>query len=190
MSLHHAVLGFLSSGPQSRAELVAVFQWSVGHFWTAGTGDVNRVLDRSVETGLVAREPTPGSGSDQQPTYRLTMQGKAVLDEWLVSPQEQYPLREPFLLRLFFAGRLEPTIIGRLIDNHIAAASDQLAELQKVAAEIGLQFRREELPFKDRLRLSTLDRGLAFAQTELQWAEGLRAELDAPLPDRHLATSP
>ncbi|MBA2695661.1 MAG: hypothetical protein H0U62_07415 [Actinobacteria bacterium] len=114
-----------------------LFRWSVGHFWTTDEGDFKRALGRSVETGLVRRDFTSGSDPDEDPTYRLTMQGKVVLDEWLVSPEERYPLREPFLLRLFFAGRLEPAIIGRLIDNHIDATSQHLAELQKIAADIG-----------------------------------------------------
>ena len=181
MSLHHAVLGFLSMGPTSRSELLTAFQWSVGHFWTADNGDFTRVLERSIEAGLVATKPaTADSGADT--TYRLTLRGQTVLDEWLVSPEESYPLREPFLLRLFFAGRLDPAIIGRLIDNHVQSTSDQLAELQKIAAEIGRQFCREELPFEDRLRLSTLDRGIAFAETELEWAESLRAELPEAVP--------
>lgn len=190
MSLHHAVLGFLSTGRASRSELVAAFQWSVGPFWTADKGEFKRVLDRSVETGLVAREPTSAAGMEEDPAYRLTMQGQAVLDEWLVSPEERYPLRESFLLRLFFVGRLEPAIIGRLVENHIDATSERLAELQKINAEIGQQLSRAELPFEDRLRLSTLDRGIAFTEAELTWAESLRSELAGNVdPGHSLASS-
>jgi DNA-binding PadR family transcriptional regulator len=168
-----------------------LFRWSVGHFWTTDEGDFKRVLGRSVETGLVRRDFTSGSDPDEDPTYRLTMQGKVVLDEWLVSPEERYPLREPFLLRLFFAGRLEPAIIGRLIDNHIDATSSTWPSCRRSPPTSGQQFCLDELPFEDRLRLSTLDRGIAFAETELMWAEGLRADLDGDTdPDHELAKSP
>lgn len=177
MSLHHAVLGFLAIGPTSRSGLVAVFQQSVGHFWTAEVGDFKHSLERCAQTGLVSEDLEPSGERSDDPAYRLTVRGQVVLEEWLVSAAESYPLREPFLLRVFFAGQLQPAKIGLLIDRHIEATSRQLSELQKIAAEIGQQFSRDELPFEDLLRLSTLDRGIAFAETELAWAETLRDEV-------------
>ncbi len=111
--------------------------------------------------------------------YRLTRRGEAVLDEWLHSPQESYPMRmrEPFMLRLFFAGRLDPSLVGQLLAGHIDAVSELLAGLQKIAADIGQQFTRDELPFEDRLKVATLDRGIAYAETKLRWATGLHDEL-------------
>lgn len=177
MSLHHAVLGFLSMGPTSRSGLVDVFQQSVGHFWTAEVGDFKSSLKRCAQTGLISEDLEPSGERSDDPVYRLTQRGQAVLKEWLVSAEESYPLREPFLLRVFFAGQLQPAKISLLIDHHIEATSRHLSELQKIAAEIGRQFSRDDLPFEDLLRLSTLDRGIAFGETELAWAENLRDEV-------------
>ncbi len=113
--------------------------------------------------------------------YRLTRRGEAVLDEWLHSPEEVYPLREPFMLRLFFAGRLDPSILSQLIAEHIDATSEVLAGLHKIAADIGQEFTRDELAFEDRLKLATLDRGIAYTETELRWATELQDELSAEL---------
>lgn len=181
MSLTYAVLGLLTGGPQSRSEVFTNFGWSVGHFWTANEADVNRVLRRSVETGLV----TTGSDQPDKPDaelHELSERGRAVLDDWLRSEEEFYPLREPFLVRIFFAGRLDPSIVSRLIADHVEAVSEQLVGLQKIAADIGVQSTRDELRFEDRLRLSTLERGIAYAETELRWALDLQEEVSAQQP--------
>lgn len=192
MSVHYAVLGLLSGGPRSRPEVTADFNWSVGHFWTASGSDVNRALRRGVETGLMttgADQPDQTQQPDAE-LYELTERGRAVLDDWLCSEEEFYPLREPFLMRIFFAGRLAPSSVTRLITDHVDAVSEQLAGLQKIAADIGVQFTRDELPFEDRLRLSTLERGIAYAETELRWALTLQEEVSAhePLADPTVTT--
>lgn len=191
MSLHHAVLGFLSGGPRSRSEISADFALSVGHFWTADQTDVNHTLRRSVETGLVTREPSgQGAGPDGDDVlYQLTRRGQAVLDDWLHSPEEFYPMREPFLLRLFFAGRLDPDIVSRLIADHIDSVSKLLDGLQKIAADIGREFTKGELPLEDRLRLSTLDLGLAYAEAELRWATRLHDEMSTGEPTKAQAAA-
>jgi len=80
-------------------------------------------------------------------------------------------------MRMFFAGRLDPGIVSQLIADHVDVVSEQLVILQKIAADISAQSTREQLPFEDRLRLATLERGIAYAETELRWALSLQAEV-------------
>lgn len=179
MSLHHSILGFLSSEPMTRPTLKGVFDWSVGYFWTTDQADFCRTLLRLQEAGLV--EVASQQPADQDPTdpvYQVTRRGQSVLEDWLPSPEEFYPVREPFLLRLFFAAELDHDIVDKLLADHIGVVADQLAALEKIAAEVGIQqIPRHDIGLSDRLRLATLENGIARTKAELDWAQSLWDEL-------------
>src|SRR5918994_812505 len=112
MSLRQAILGFLSVPPMSGYDLRKAFAASVGHFWTADQAQIYRTL------------------------ARLMADGRRELEAWLAAPDEAQPTREPFLLKLFFAGRLGPEPVRRILTHRLDAAEQQLAVLQVIAAEI------------------------------------------------------
>src|SRR5919106_3571520 len=106
MSLRYAILGFLSVQPMSGYDLKKAFDGSVGHFWTADQAQIYRTLTQLIEGGLVESSHVAQQGKPDRKEHRLTDVGRAELDDWLASPEEPLPTREPFLLRVFFAGRL------------------------------------------------------------------------------------
>ncbi|WP_026930352.1 PadR family transcriptional regulator [Glycomyces tenuis] len=176
MSLRYAILGILSIQPMSGYELKKVIDDSVGHFWTADQSQIYRTLSGLVEDGLASRRTVV---QDERPNLHLhsaTEQGLAELDRWLASPLRTPPTREPFLARLFFAGRMSPEAIRELLHARRREVGEQLAALEAIAVpadtgEIG-----------HTLRLATLANGIAHAKTELEWLDATERRFERITP--------
>ena len=84
-------------------------------------------------------------------------------------------MREPFLLRLFFAGRLGPAGITELIDARAAASEQQLAVLSAIRSASG----QRPAELERMLRLATLDSGIRHTQAEIDWLADLRRSVAA-----------
>ncbi|TXN27757.1 PadR family transcriptional regulator [Lacisediminihabitans profunda] len=169
MSLRNAVLGFLALTPSTGYDLKSHFDGSVRQFWTADQAQIYRVLGQLVQDGLVTVEVIPQPDRPDRKVHHITAAGLAELDGWLASPLDAHTVREPFLLRLFFAGRLGAAGVIGLIDARAAAAEGQLAALTAVRAQ-----QPNPADLERALRLATLDNGIRHTQTELDWLRDLR----------------
>ena len=173
MSLQYAILGFLSIQPMSGYDLKKVFDGSVGHFWTADQAQIYRILTRLVDEGLVEVDHIPQQGKPDRNEHRLTRDGQDELNDWLASPQDPQPTREPFLVKVFFAGRLGREEAQRLLAERIEAAEQLLEVLNGVAAAVDEEYAGETVDLEQQLRIATLDNGIRHTQAEIDWAEAL-----------------
>lgn len=167
MSLHHAVLGLLSTSAMNADEVVHHFERSIGQFWTAERCEVTRTLSRVLEAGLVSTDLPSSEGPTSGATYRLTPRGRGVLRDWMTSEPEIYPNRAAFLLRLYFAAALDAGQVSALLEARIASLSIGLAMLQAMAGQAS---HGAETTLADALALATVDNGIAHAQAEIDWA--------------------
>ena len=172
--MKHAILGLLDIAPMSGYDLKKNFDASIAHFWTADQSQIYRTLSALVDSGLASVSVVEQSGKPNRNVHSITEAGRAELDDWLRSPLEQETTREPFLARLFFAGRIGASQVTALIVERRAAAAVQLAALSAL--------REREVAASDlaeRLRLATLSNGIAHTQTELDWLDDLTTALEA-----------
>jgi PadR family transcriptional regulator AphA len=175
MSLRHAILGFLALRPMTGYDLRKQMAGSVGHFWPADQAQIYRTLAGLVADGLVEVATVEQQARPNRRLHRIRPEGSAELDRWLAAAPALGPGREPFLLHLFFGGRLGSGPIRALLEGRVAEAEAQIAALGAVegatraAAGQGLEAR---------LRLATLENGLAHARAERDWALALVAELE------------
>jgi DNA-binding PadR family transcriptional regulator len=173
MTLRHAILGFLSVAPNTGYDLKSHFDGSVRQFWTADQAQIYRVLAQLAQDGLVTIEVVAQPDRPDRKLHHLTPAGTEELDRWLASPLDAHTVREPFLLRLFFAGRLGPEGVADLIDARTTAAEQQLAVLSAIRSASG-----PPGPDLERmLRLATLDNGIRHTQTEIDWLADLRTSV-------------
>lgn len=107
MSLKHAILGFLALQPLSGYDLKKTFDTSVAHFWPADQSQIYRTLRQMYKEGLVTREVEKREDLIDRKLYQISAAGEAELDAWLADPGPLTETREPFLIRLFFGGRLD-----------------------------------------------------------------------------------
>ncbi len=174
MSLRHAILGFLAHCPMTGYDLKRHMARSVAHFWPADQAQIYRTLSALVDDGLVAVETQTQETRPNRQVHSIRPEGVVELDRWLGEAPGLTPTREPFLMRLFFAGRLGPEAVHRLLSARIEEAEELIAELGAIrdeaqgAAQSGLE---------GRMRFATLENGHAHALAERDWARTLLNEL-------------
>lgn len=174
MSLRHAILGFLSHAPMTGYELKKHMGQSVAHFWPADQAQIYRTLTALVKDGLIAVETEAQDARPNKQVHSILPTGQEELDHWLASPLDITASREPFLMRVFFVGRLGRGAVERLLQERIAEAEDLIAALEGIPRSPG-----DDADLTAWLRFATLDNGLAHARAEKLWAQKLLGELEA-----------
>lgn len=179
MALRYALLGFLSLRALSGYDLKRLFDTSVRHFWTADQAQIYRTLAQLAEEGLVEVRVIEQDKRPDRKEHRVTKAGLAELEAWLRSPLESVPVREPFLLRLFFAGRLPKEEVSALLSARRAEAEELLSVLEGLLADVSVRLSGRTPDQSQRLQLATLDNGIRHVRTELEWLESLGAQIKA-----------
>lgn len=169
VSLSHIVLGLLDLAPMTGYDLKKTFDGSAGHFWSADQAQIYRTLAKLVDDGAVDVRVVPQEGRPDRREHRITDAGRRALAEWLGSPLEAERTREPFLARVFFAGREDREVALRLLAERRAAVEERLAALRALPAPDGDP--------AERLRTATLRYGLRQLEAELEWLDETRAAL-------------
>jgi DNA-binding PadR family transcriptional regulator len=164
----YVILGMVSRTPRSGYEIKALVDRSTRFFWAASYGQIYPELKRLSEAGLIAGSDSP-RGERRRTVYAITDAGRAELIEWLRRPPETYELRDEGLLKLFFAGLLDPEesveILRAMRDRRLAVA-EQLREIETEARE-----KDDEFP------LIVLLGGIEFNQLFAEWCERMEAGL-------------
>jgi DNA-binding PadR family transcriptional regulator len=170
MALDALILGLLDLRPMTGYDLKKAFDGTVAHFWSADQAQIYRTLARLEQDGLLDVRVVPQPGKPDRREHRLTDDGRARLSDWLRSPLPEDRTREPFLGRLFLAGREDdPELVRTLLAERRAAALRQLATLEAIPpSDDGLAAR---------LRSATLRNGIMHARTELEWLDELEKAL-------------
>lgn len=119
-----SVLGFLSIGPLTGWDLNEFAQVSVGHFWSLTRSQIYRELNALAELGLVEADE---AGPRNRRRYQLTDLGRSRLHDWLREPAADPIQRNPFLVKLFFAGQLDAAERNQLIAQARARHEEFLA---------------------------------------------------------------
>lgn len=175
MSLRHALLGLLAVRPMSGYDLKKVIDASIGHFWSADQSQIYRTMATLVDEGLATRRTIVQDDRPNLHEHSLTPAGRDELARWLRSPVPQPPTREPFLMRLFFAGSLDANEIDALLTEREAEVQHLLDALTAIdiPSEPPAGVTATELI----LRTATRDHGIAHARAELDWLDATRRRL-------------
>lgn len=162
----YVILGMVREGPRSGYEIKAAVDSTTRFFWAASYGQIYPELKRLAEQGLVVGADAP-TGGRRRTVYEITADGEEELKAWLRRPPETYEMREEGLLKLFFAGALEPAEaveILRSMRAHRLAANAALRRLKPIA-EADSAERGDPFP------LTVLEGGLEFTEWFADWCE-------------------
>lgn len=177
MSLAHAILGQLRTGPMTGYDLkTQCFDRSIAHFWPADQAQIYRTLDKMDAEGWVRHEIELQEGRPNRKVYSLTRDGEKELARWL--EHERLPLaavREPFLIQLFFAEGLTDAQAKTLLLHQRALHEERLATYEQVPLP---PLRTKGLPRKHQFARMTLDLGIAQERATLEWIDQCIAHLD------------
>jgi len=170
--MKHAILGLLDLTPMTGYDVKKNFDATIAHFWAGDQSQIYRTLASLVDKGLAQVSVFEQVGKPNRNVHSITEVGRDELDRWLRSPLERDVTREPFLARLFFAGKIGEEAVGALLDERRQLALAQLTALEAM--------RRADLVAPDlriRMQLATLDNGIAHTRTELEWLNELEKTL-------------
>ncbi|MBK8618242.1 MAG: PadR family transcriptional regulator [Anaerolineales bacterium] len=132
MSLKHAILGFLSFAPFSGYDLKKAFDRSVQHFWPANQSQIYRTLAQLDEEGLVEKEVVEREERLDMKIYNITETGRVELQQWLSTPLPEHDMREPFLIQVYFGGKLSDEEILNLLNLKLKEIEERLAVYEAV----------------------------------------------------------
>jgi PadR family transcriptional regulator AphA len=170
-----AILGTLSLGPKTGYEIKAMVDRSTRFFWAASYGQIYPELKRLADAGLI--EGTEASqGARKRTEYRLTAAGEEALRQWLGSPPEIYEMRHEGMLKLFFAGFLEPREQVERLRDMERQHRDKVAALREI--EPGAAQAPESFPYL------VLRFGIESNEWIADWCDRKATELESRLAER------
>ncbi|MBE0477122.1 MAG: PadR family transcriptional regulator [Coriobacteriia bacterium] len=136
MPLEHAILGFLDREPMSGYDLkTKCFDREAAQIWTADQAQVYRTLDRLVRDRKVTVRRVRQRGKPDRKLFSLTPAGREALEAWLSSADEPGVVRDPFLLKLLFADRLDDARFLALLAEERRGYQERLHTLRSALAE-------------------------------------------------------
>ncbi len=172
-STAYVILGMISREPRSGYEIKAAVDNTTRFFWAASYGQIYPELKRLAEAGLI--EGIDASRGDRKRNvYAIAADGEDELKDWLRRPPETAEMREEGLLKLFFAGVLEP-----------AEAVETLRAMRRMRLELVERLRAfepEKAAGKDPYPLMVLRGGIEFNEWFAGWCERMEEQLLAPAP--------
>src|ERR1700733_12722621 len=119
MSVRHALLALLSTGPKYGLQLREEFEANTGQVWPLNVGQVYTTLQRLERDGLVAASDSAAGDPGPQKAYQITDAGSAELAEWLrVPPDLSTPPRDDLVMKVLIAVRVPGTDVSEVIQVH------------------------------------------------------------------------
>ncbi len=148
----YIVLGLLAAaGEATPYDLKNMVAGSVGHFWTVPHAQIYNETTRLEEAGLLSEERE--DGGRRRRFFKLTADGRRVLQEWLDAPTgELFELRDLGLLKIYFGAEPKPfaelrlPIHERKLSEHeerIRVFGDEIPAGVRLAIEAGIGHERE-----------------------------------------------
>ena len=132
MSLKHAILGFLSFGTFSGYDLKKAFDNSVQHFWPANQSQIYRTLAELDEQGFVEKKIVEREERLDMKIYNITEAGRSELHQWLSTPLPEHDTREPFLIQVYFGGKLSDEEILNLLRGKLKEIEERINVFEAV----------------------------------------------------------
>lgn len=173
--LEGGLLGLLARGGElSGWDLQKQAATSIAYFWPFGRSQVYAALPRLEAGRLIEGRDVPQEGRPDKRLHRITELGRRVLAGWLAEDPDG-PVRDTFLLKIFFAAHTDRDAARALIHQRLAMASGLDAEIEEMSDSPDLD------DFFHRL---TRDYGRAWAGFVTRWCTDALAALDALDHDR------
>lgn len=168
----YVVLGMLSTGgPMTGYGLRSSIAGSVGNFWQESFGQLYPALRGLAAEGLVSGKSSPGAPGRQARIWSITARGRAELARWLELPPTMEPARNELLLKIYFAGAVAPEVTLANLARVESAIRGMLAGYEQLDAHWEAETAgHPDAPY---WRL-TLEFGMTFARTALEWIERAR----------------
>ncbi|MGH3564144.1 MAG: helix-turn-helix transcriptional regulator [Mycobacterium sp.] len=130
----YVMLGMLSVGSKSGYEIRRSAELSLRYFWAVSPAQIYTELARLEDAKLV-RGVDGARGNRPRRTFRLTAAGRKALRTWLLQDDlGRLEIRDPFLLKLFFADVLDADEVHDIIELAQARSRAAMQTVERVAS--------------------------------------------------------
>jgi PadR family transcriptional regulator AphA len=187
MSLDQAILGFLGSQPRSGYDLkTRCFDVEAKAFWNADQAQIYRTLERLRSARLVNATRRRQSGKPDRKVYEIAPAGREAFARWESTPAPLSPVRDAFLLQVYFSGDAPDDVILDLLSGRRSAHQARLDELREQA--IGVS-RDHTLPARTAaMRQAAYDGAIATERASIDWLDDIvEAISDGLLPGSEIS---
>jgi DNA-binding PadR family transcriptional regulator len=161
-----ALLGLLSIQPMSGYDIRKSIQEDLIYFWNESFGQIYPALKHLAKQGLIAPVRQAQGGRRSRKVFALTSKGREHLQEWLGKPPQAQPVRNEYLLKMFFGKAAPAGALCRHLEQYRREQEQFLAMYDQIRAHT----EREHAGRADqKFWLAMLDRGLRVRRAELAW---------------------
>ena len=136
------ILGMLAARPRSGYEIKQLVDNSARFFWAASYGQIYPELKKLEKAGLIAGTDA-SQGAGQRTVFKLTAEGRRAARSLDREPPQVFELRDEGLLKLFFAGSIEPKRAAEIARERAAISRP---EGGRAARDLGAGGRRRGSP--------------------------------------------
>ena len=132
----YLVLGLVNQwGPATPYDLKRIVNLSIGNFWSFPHSQLYAEPARLADARLLTVEQEDGGRRRRR--YSITADGQEALQAWLAEkPAERSEVRDPGLLKLFFAAAADPATIAKMAAEQVEVHGRQLERLEAIEKEI------------------------------------------------------
>jgi DNA-binding PadR family transcriptional regulator len=172
------ILGMLAARPRSGYEIKQLVDSSARFFWAASYGQIYPELKKLEKDGLIAGDDS-STGARQRTTFKLTAEGRRAAREWIRTPPQVLETRDEGLLKLFFAGSLDPKRAAEVARERAAISRAKAAQLRAIAEQVDESGRPEGPDAQpDAGSLTVLRYGIDASEWTAEWFERAALELE------------
>ena len=170
-----------------------MFAGSTALYWSGNNNQIYTTLVKLHKSDLVSREIEHREDGPSRKIYSITEKGQAELVAWLRTEPEPPQLKNPFLIQLAWADRLDEDEL----DGQLAKYEDQMQmqltmfQMQAQQGNISpsgtprdayINTALARTPREALLWSMIHENWISFYQSELDWVRRLRKELQTPSP--------
>jgi PadR family transcriptional regulator AphA len=170
VSLRHAALGLLTRAPASGYDLLKVFEASMANVWPATQSQLYGELNKLADAGLIEVSDVGPRGRKE---YSITDAGRAELQRWLTSPQDDPTFRSAQLLRVFLLDELPEDRARQFLEACRDEANNEHKRYEQIRDTYDWSGTDEAFYAR-----AALENGLRFTRMQAQWAAWVLDELD------------
>jgi PadR family transcriptional regulator, regulatory protein AphA len=170
VSLRHAALGLLAQEPGSGYDLLKRFKQSMDNLWPATQSQLYGELNKLADAGLIKVSDVGPRGRKE---YAITDEGRAELYRWMTSPEEDPPIRNAPMVRVFLLAQLPPSQAREYLQTLMASSEREHASYEQIRD--AYDWSEDDDSFFGR---AVLEQGLRWTQHKIDWAKWVLDGLD------------
>ena len=168
--LDFAILSMLTFQPMTGYGLKKALDERIGHFWSTTQSHIYKSLKNLEEDNLVSVELVPQSGKPDRKVFSVTAEGGKQMHDWLLKPLQCDPVREAWLIQLFFAHSLSDEAIQNLFSERVQALDERCKHCVDLQEQTIKEVDGEPLDERTQaLRALTYAYGQAFYKFQKEW---------------------